>query len=107
MPQQSLFNLFYLVSAILVILIIALYFLLKSDEKQALTPPDNPNISDPDEDYDTTNVPNANVAASTPPSVSKLKRFGIKKVIRNYFANGSCIAVMNDGRLIRTKAKYC
>jgi len=37
----------------------------------------------------------------------KSKKFGIRKVLRNHFSNGSCLIIMNDGRLIRRKAKYC
>lgn len=28
-------------------------------------------------------------------------------IIFDFFNNGSCLVVMNDGRLIRTKTKYC
>lgn len=107
MPILSLQNpLGYVIIVLLICVAYVLYRIATKKEQKQI--PNNFDMSDPDIDYDTTNVPNTNVVApSIPSDTGKLKRFGIKKIIKKYFPNGSSLAVMNDGRLIRTKAKYC
>ncbi len=92
--------------AIIIFVLLAIRVLLTLKVSRKKETMENPNISDPDTDYNKISIPNE-AAPSIPSDTGKLKRLGIKKVLRNYFSNGSCLAVMNDGRLVRIKSKYC